>query len=54
MSKKKKSNKIIRNNPKNLVTGKELIESGQVSKSFHLKDYDIIGGIIIQLRNKNT
>ena len=46
MSKKKRSNKIIRDNPKNLTTGQELIESGKVSKFFHLKDYDIIGGII--------
>ena len=46
MSKKKKSNKIIRNNSKNLVTGQELIKSNKVSKFFHLKDHDIIGGII--------
>ena len=43
MSKKKRSNKIIRDNPKNLTTGQELIESGKVSKFFHLKDHDIIG-----------
>tara|TARA_S200000501_G_C20438369_1_gene575451 strand:- start:327 stop:467 length:141 start_codon:yes stop_codon:yes gene_type:complete len=42
MSKKKKSNKIIRNNPKNLVTGQELIETDKASKFFHLKDHDII------------
>ncbi len=46
MSKKKKSNKIIRNNSKNLVTGQELIKSNKVSKFFHLKDHDIIGTII--------
>ena len=46
MSKKKKSNKIIRNNSKNLVTGQELIKRNKVSKFFHLKDHDIIGAII--------
>ena len=42
MSKKKRSNKIIRDKPKNFTTGQELIESGKVSKFFHLKDHDII------------
>ena len=46
MSKKKRYNKIIRDNPKNLTTGQELIKMSKVSKFFHLKDYDIIGGIL--------
>jgi hypothetical protein len=50
MSKKKKHNKLIRNNHQ--INGEESIKKGEVKPNFNLEDGDLIGGLTVSKKDE--